>query len=57
VAFGFIETHLIAAQENAEAVAVEGKQIQLRIPGQLRQMATMLIPLGRPGTSEATDGS
>ncbi|KKL46122.1 hypothetical protein LCGC14_2348710 [marine sediment metagenome] len=57
MAFGFIETHLIAAQENAEAVAVEGKQIQLRIPGQLRQMATMLIPLGRPGTSEATDGS
>jgi 3-oxoacyl-[acyl-carrier protein] reductase len=56
VAFGFIETRLTAAKENAETIEAEGKQIQLGIPEQLRQMATMLIPLGRPGTPEEAAG-
>jgi 3-oxoacyl-[acyl-carrier protein] reductase len=56
VAFGFIETRLTAAKENAETIHAEGKDIQLGIPEQLRQMATMLIPLGRPGTPEEAAG-
>jgi 3-oxoacyl-[acyl-carrier protein] reductase len=57
VAFGFIETRLTAAKENAETIHTEGgEDIQLGIPEQLRQMATMLIPLGRPGTPEEAAG-
>ena len=56
VAFGFIETRLTAAKENSESVEVDGKQVQLGNPEQLRQMATMLIPLGRPGTPEEAAG-
>ena len=56
VAFGFIETRLTAAKENSETIRAEGKDIQLGIPEQLRQMATMLIPLGRPGTPEEAAG-
>jgi 3-oxoacyl-[acyl-carrier protein] reductase len=56
VAFGFIETRLTAAKENAETIHADGKEIQLGIPEQLRQMATMLIPLGRPGTPEEAAG-
>jgi 3-oxoacyl-[acyl-carrier protein] reductase len=56
VAFGFIETRLTAAKESSESVEVDGKQVQLGIPEQLRQMATMLIPMGRPGTPEEAAG-
>ena len=56
VAFGFIETRLTAAKENAETIQAGGKDIQLGIPEQLRQMGTMLIPLGRPGTPEEAAG-
>ncbi|HEX2161030.1 MAG TPA: SDR family NAD(P)-dependent oxidoreductase [Thermoleophilaceae bacterium] len=56
VAFGFIETRLTASKENAETIEAEGKEIQLGIPEQLRQMATMLIPMGRPGTPEEAAG-
>jgi len=56
VAFGFIETRLTAAKENAETIHAEGREIQLGIPEQLRQMASMLIPIGRPGTPEEAAG-
>jgi 3-oxoacyl-[acyl-carrier protein] reductase len=56
VAFGFIETRLTASKENAETIHAGGKDIQLGIPEQLRQMGTMLIPLGRPGTPEEAAG-
>ncbi len=56
VAFGFIETRLTAAKENSESVDVDGTEVQLGIPEQLRQMAKMLIPLGRPGTPEEAAG-
>jgi 3-oxoacyl-[acyl-carrier protein] reductase len=56
VAFGFIETRLTASKENAETFHAGGKDIQLGIPEQLRQMGTMLIPLGRPGTPEEAAG-
>jgi 3-oxoacyl-[acyl-carrier protein] reductase len=56
VAFGFVETRLTAAKEQAGTFQKEGKEIQLGIPEQLRQMAAMIIPLGRPATPEEAAG-
>jgi 3-oxoacyl-[acyl-carrier protein] reductase len=56
VAFGFVETRLTAAKEQAEQFEREGQQIQLGIPEQLRQMASAIIPLGRPATPEEAAG-
>ena len=56
VAFGFVETRLTAAKEEAGSIEREGEQIQLGIPEQLRQMAKMMIPLGRPATPEEAAG-
>jgi 3-oxoacyl-[acyl-carrier protein] reductase len=56
VCYGFIETRLTAAKESAEKVEREGEEIALGVPSQMRQMAPMLIPLGRPGTPEEAAG-
>ena len=56
VCYGFIETRLTASKESAEKVVREGEEIQLGIPDQMRQMAPLLIPLGRPGTPEEAAG-
>ena len=56
VAFGFIETRLTQSKEKGETIEVHGKHLPLGIPEHLRQMATMLIPLGRPGTPEEAAG-
>ena len=52
VAFGYIETRLTASKEESNVMVKDGQEIQLGIPDQLRGMAAMLIPLGRPGTPE-----
>jgi len=56
VAFGFVETRLTASKEEGAAIEKDGETIQLGIPEQLRQMASMLIPLGRPATPEEAAG-
>jgi 3-oxoacyl-[acyl-carrier protein] reductase len=56
VAFGFVETRLTAAKEEAEKFEREGQQIQLGIPEQLRQMASAIIPLGRPAAPQEAAG-
>ena len=56
VAFGFIETRLTASKEESNTMEIDGKEIQLGIPDQLRQMGSMLIPIGRPGTPEEAAG-
>jgi 3-oxoacyl-[acyl-carrier protein] reductase len=57
VAFGYIETRLTAAKDEENVAEIGGEKVQLGIPEQLRQMAPMLIPLGRPGTpAEAAGG-
>src|SRR2546421_3503575 len=56
VCYGFIETRLTAAKESAEKVMREGEEVQLGVPDQMRQMAPLLIPLGRPGTPEEAAG-
>jgi 3-oxoacyl-[acyl-carrier protein] reductase len=56
VCYGLIDTRLTAAKESAEKVQRGDDEIQLGIPGQMRQMASLLIPLGRPGTPEEAAG-
>jgi 3-oxoacyl-[acyl-carrier protein] reductase len=52
VAFGFIETRLTQAKEKGEEIEVGGEKVELGIPEQMRAMATMVIPLGRPAQPE-----
>ena len=56
VAFGFIETRLTASKDESNVAQIGGQTVQLGIPDQLRGMATMLIPLGRPGTPQEAAG-
>jgi 3-oxoacyl-[acyl-carrier protein] reductase len=56
VAFGFIDTRLTQAKVDENTMEVGGEKIQLGIPEQMRQMAAMLIPLGRPATPEEAAG-
>src|ERR687887_1055391 len=57
VAFGWIETRLTAPKESGNVMEIGGETVQLGIPEQMRSVAPMLIPLGRPGTpAEAAGG-
>jgi 3-oxoacyl-[acyl-carrier protein] reductase len=56
VAFGFVETRLTAAKEEGGTIEVEGREVELGIPEQMRQMAKMLIPVGRGATPEEAAG-
>jgi 3-oxoacyl-[acyl-carrier protein] reductase len=54
VAFGFVETRLTQAKEKGETVKAgeSGPEVAIGVPEQMRQMASMLIPLGRPAQPE-----
>lgn len=56
VCYGFIETRLTAAKENAETIQRAGEEVSLGVPDAMRSMAPLLIPLGRPGTPEEAAG-
>jgi len=56
VCYGFIDTRLTAAKEQAETLERDGEKVALGVPDSMRQMAPMLIPLGRPGTPEEAAG-
>ena len=57
VAFGFVETRLTQAKEKGESMdSSAGEKIDLGIPEQLRSMASMTIPLGRPAQPEEAAG-
>jgi 3-oxoacyl-[acyl-carrier protein] reductase len=56
VAFGFVETRLTAAREQGGKIEIEGREIELGIPEQMRAMAAMMIPLGRPASPEEAAG-
>ncbi len=57
VAFGLIETRLTQDAESGEKIAVAGEEVTLGMPGHLKGMATMLIPLARPGTPQDAAGA
>ncbi len=56
VAFGFVETRLTAPPEEAGTIERGGHEIKLGIPQQMRDLAPMIIPLGRPATPEDAAG-
>ena len=56
VAFGYIETRLTASKDESNQWEIGGEKVQLGIPDQLRGMAPMMIPLGRPGTPQEAAG-
>src|SRR5688572_20458581 len=57
VAFGFVETRLTQAKEQGEQLeTASGEKVDLGIPEQMRAMATMVIPLGRPAQPEEAAG-
>src|SRR6202000_2857276 len=56
VAFGFIDTRLTQAKVDDNTMEKDGEKIQLGIPEQMRQMASAIIPLGRPATPEEAAG-
>jgi 3-oxoacyl-[acyl-carrier protein] reductase len=59
VAFGFVETRLTQAKEKGETIEAAGEseeEVPLGIPEQLRQMARLTIPLGRPAQPEDAVG-
>jgi 3-oxoacyl-[acyl-carrier protein] reductase len=57
VAFGFVETRLTApSDESAEIFTLGDVEIPLGIPGQMREGAARVIPLGRGATPEEAAG-
>ena len=56
VAFGFIDTRLTQAKVDENTMEKDGETIQLGIPEQMRQMASVLIPIGRPATPQEAAG-
>ena len=54
VAFGFVETRLTQAKEKGETMKAGegGPDVAIGIPEQMRTMASVLIPLGRPAQPE-----
>jgi len=57
VAFGWIDTRLTREKEAGETLQREGKSVPIGIPDAMRQMMTMMIPLGRAGTPEEAAGA
>lgn len=56
VAFGFIDTRLTQSKDDANKMVIDGEEIQLGIPDQLRGMSQMLIPIGRSAKPEEAAG-
>ncbi len=57
VAFGMIDTRLTQSEGEDNFTEREGQRIKLGIPEQNRQMAPMLIPMGRGGTPKEASGA
>ncbi|MBC8162132.1 MAG: SDR family oxidoreductase [Roseiflexaceae bacterium] len=56
VAFGLMDTRLTAPKEQGAATERAGQQVQLGVPSQLREMAKLMIPMGRTGSVEEAAG-
>src|SRR5919109_955450 len=49
---GFVETRLTQAKEKGERLETHGQEVEIGVPEQMRAMASMMIPLGRPAQPE-----
>ena len=58
VAYGFIDTRLTQPMESEDTkVTIDGRELQVGVPGQTRAMLPALVPLGRAGTAEEAAGA
>lgn len=57
VAFGWIDTRLTQAEGGDNFTERDGERIKLGIPENIRQMAPVVIPMGRPGTANEAAGA
>ncbi|MGB0386281.1 MAG: SDR family NAD(P)-dependent oxidoreductase [Ardenticatenaceae bacterium] len=57
VAFGYIETRLTGDKAEGLTTSRGEQEITLGIPNQMRQMAKVMIPMGRAGTPEEAAGA
>jgi 3-oxoacyl-[acyl-carrier protein] reductase len=56
VAFGNIQTRLTDSKSAGNTLEIDGESVQLGIPDALRELATLVIPLGRTGTPQEAAG-
>ena len=56
VAFGFMDTRLTASKDAENTIEIDGRTLPLGIPDAIRDVAPMLIPLGRTGTTHEAAG-
>jgi 3-oxoacyl-[acyl-carrier protein] reductase len=56
VAYGWIDTRLTKEKEAGQTLQRDGQPVAIGIPAGLRNVMTMLIPAGRPGTPEEAAG-
>jgi 3-oxoacyl-[acyl-carrier protein] reductase len=57
VAFGFVDTRLTAAADEGETFKRGETEIRLGIPAAMRELASTIIPLGRPATPAEAAGA
>ena len=57
VAFGFVDTRLTAAADEGETIKRGESEIRLGIPAAMRELASTIIPLGRPATPAEAAGA
>ncbi|HKV14675.1 MAG TPA: SDR family oxidoreductase [Reyranella sp.] len=58
VAYGFIDTRLTQAMEAQDTkVTIDGRELQVGVPGATRKMLPAIVPLGRAGTPEEAAGA
>lgn len=56
VAFGYIDTRLTQSEGVDNFTERDGERIKLGIPEKMRQLAPLMIPMGRPGTAQEAAG-
>jgi len=56
VAYAWIDTRLTKEKEAGGAIERSGKIVTIGIPAALRNVMTMIVPMGRPGTPEEAAG-
>jgi 3-oxoacyl-[acyl-carrier protein] reductase len=56
VAFAWIDTRMIAVKDESNTFAIDGEEVRIGVPAEIRELAATSVPIGRPGTPrEAAD--
>jgi 3-oxoacyl-[acyl-carrier protein] reductase len=56
VAFGWVETRLTDSKVETNTMEIDGEKVQLGIPDNMRAVAPMVIPIGRPAQPDEAAG-